>query len=96
MSQGPQVDNAIVGRDAVLKAMQPRSDDEGAIEIGADIARMGNDRTVLTKRKGLKRIATQAYTKMRTTEVCDTARGHSPATTRPCSSRWTTPASVGE
>lgn len=66
-----QLDNAILGRDAVLKAMQRQVDDEGAIEIGADIARMGDDRTVLTKRKGLKLVETKTYTKLRTTEVCD-------------------------
>ena len=66
-----QVDNAIIGREAVLNAMQREVSDEGAIEIGADIARMGDDRTVLTKRKGLKLIETKSYTKLRTTEVCD-------------------------
>jgi phage terminase large subunit len=66
-----QVDNAIIGRAAVMEAMNREVDDEGAIEIGADIARMGNDRTVLTKRKGLKVMSTEIYTKLRTTEVCD-------------------------
>lgn len=66
-----QSDNAILGRGAVLQAMQRKVSDEGAIEIGADIARMGDDRTVLTKRKGLKLIETKTYTKLRTTEVCD-------------------------
>jgi phage terminase large subunit len=66
-----QADTAIVGRDAILKAMQREVNDEGAIEIGADIARMGNDRTVFKKRKGHKLIATKSYTKLRTTEVCD-------------------------
>lgn len=66
-----QVDNAIIGRESVLKAMERVVSDEGAIEIGADIARMGNDRTVFKKRKGLRIIDTMVYTKLRTTEVCD-------------------------
>jgi phage terminase large subunit len=66
-----QVDNAIVGRTSVLEAMQRTVSDEGAVEIGADIARMGNDRTVFKKRKGHKLIGTKVYTKLRTTEVCD-------------------------
>jgi phage terminase large subunit len=45
--------------------------DEGQIEIGVDVARMGNDRTVFKKRKGLKLIDTKVYTKNRTTDICD-------------------------
>lgn len=66
-----QAENAIIGRTAVLEAMQREVDDDGAIEIGVDVARMGSDRTVLKKRKGHKLIGTRSYTKLRTTEVCD-------------------------
>lgn len=66
-----QADNAIIGRDAILGAMEREVDSDGAVEIGADIARMGNDRTVFMKRKGLKLIDTKSFTKLRTTEVCD-------------------------
>ncbi len=67
-----QADNAIIGRSKVLAAMERKDvDPAGAIEIGADIARMGNDRIVFKKRKGLKIIDTAIYTKLRTTEVCD-------------------------
>ncbi|MEB0287219.1 PBSX family phage terminase large subunit [Cryobacterium sp. 10S3] len=66
-----QEDTAIIGRLAILEAMKRKVDDDGAIEIGADIARMGNDRTVFKKRKGLRLIETRSYTKLRTTEVCD-------------------------
>lgn len=66
-----QADNAIIGRDAILGAMEREVSEEGAIEIGADIARMGNDRIVFYKRKGLKVIDRAIYTKLRTTEVCD-------------------------
>ena len=66
-----QVDNAIISRDAVLSAMQRDVEPEGAIEIGVDVARMGNDRTELVKRQGLKEIDRQTYTKLRTTEVVE-------------------------
>lgn len=66
-----QADNAIIARSAILEAMQRTVSDEGAIEVGADIARMGNDRTVFKKRKGLRLLETKSYTKLRTTEVCD-------------------------
>lgn len=68
MAQG---DNAIIGREAILEAMGREVSDDGAIEIGVDVARMGNDRTELVKRKGLKEIGRETYQKLRTTEVCD-------------------------
>lgn len=67
-----QVDDAIIGRDSILEAMQREVSDDGSIEIGVDVARMGNDRTELVKRKGLKEIGRETYQKLRTTEVCDT------------------------
>lgn len=66
-----QVDNAIISRDVVLTAMSRNIEPEGAIEIGVDVARMGNDRTELVKRKGLKEIARETYQKLRTTEVVE-------------------------
>lgn len=66
-----QVDNAIISRDVVLAAMQRSIEPEGQIEIGVDVARMGNDRTELVKRQGLKEIARETYTKLRTTEVVE-------------------------
>ena len=66
-----QVDNAIIGRESVLGAMQRQVEPEGAIEIGVDVARMGNDRTELVKRQGFKEIARETYTKLRTTEVAE-------------------------
>lgn len=68
-----QIDNAIINREAVLDAMQRSVADEGAIEVGVDVARMGNDRTELVKRKGLKEIARETYSKLRTTEVAEKA-----------------------
>jgi phage terminase large subunit len=66
-----QGENSIIAREAVLQAMERDIEAVGAIEIGVDVARMGNDRTEFVKRKGLKEIGRETYTKLRTTEVCD-------------------------
>jgi len=66
-----QGDNAIINRTVTLGAMNRTIEDDGAIIVGADIARMGADRIVFWMRKGLKTIATSSYTKKRTTETCD-------------------------
>lgn len=66
-----QGDTAIIPRTAALEAMNRKIDDDGAIIIGADIARMGGDRIVFWKRKGLKTIKTETHTKLRTTQTCD-------------------------
>ena len=66
-----QSDKSILSVAKVLEAMHRTVDDEGAIEVGADVARMGNDRTEFVMRKGLKEVKRQTYTKLRTTEVCD-------------------------
>lgn len=66
-----QSDKSILSVSKVLEAMGREIEDDGAIEVGADIARMGNDRTEFVKRKGLKEIARKTFSKLRTTEVCD-------------------------
>ena len=66
-----QMDNAIIDRSAILDAMRRDIEDDGQIVIGADIARMGGDRIVFWKRKGLKTIETKIYTKKRTTDTSD-------------------------
>lgn len=66
-----QTDNAILGRDNVLQAMMREVEPEGQVEIGVDVARFGDDRTELVKRKGLKEIDRRTYTKLRTTEVAE-------------------------
>jgi phage terminase large subunit len=70
-----QGENSIIGREAILEAMNREVDDDGAIEVGVDVARMGNDRTEFVKRKGLREVARQTFTKLRTTEVCDRLEG---------------------
>lgn len=64
-------DKNIIQTAQVIEAMGREVDDEGAIEVGVDVARLGGDRTVFVKRKGLKEIGRALYTKKRTTEVCD-------------------------
>jgi phage terminase large subunit len=66
-----QAEMSIIGRANVLGAMERKIEDDGAIIVGVDVARMGNDRTVFWKRKGLKTIGRQIFTKLRTTQVCD-------------------------
>ena len=64
-------DKNIIQTAQVIEAMGREADDEGAIEVGVDVARLGGDRTVFVKRKGLKEIGRASFTKKRTTEVCD-------------------------
>ena len=64
-------DKNIIQTAQVIEAIGREVDDEGAIEVGVDVARLGGDRTVFVKRKGLKEIGRASFTKKRTTEVCD-------------------------
>lgn len=66
-----QSERAIISRSAIVEAMNRSVETDGAIEIGADIARLGGDRTVFFKRKGMKVIGHDVYTRLRTTDVCD-------------------------
>jgi phage terminase large subunit len=67
-----QADGAILARSKVLQAMERDNiAAEGAIEIGVDVARMGDDRSVLSKRHGMVLVEMKSFTKLRTTELCD-------------------------
>lgn len=66
-----QSEFSILSRDAVLEAMKRKVKDDGQIVIGVDVARMGEDRTVFWKRKGLATKEHKVFRKLRTTEVCD-------------------------
>jgi phage terminase large subunit len=66
-----QTEMAILSRTSIIDAMQRKTEGDGAVEIGVDVARMGNDRTVLWKRKGLRTEDFEVYSKLRTTQVCD-------------------------
>tara|TARA_Y100000361_G_scaffold152325_1_gene171521 strand:+ start:5251 stop:6489 length:1239 start_codon:yes stop_codon:yes gene_type:complete len=48
------LDRAIISRKNVMQAVERNIKAEGAVEVGADIARFGSDRTVFVKRKGMK------------------------------------------
>lgn len=67
--------NNIVQLSEVLKMFEngrdDNFDDEGAIEIGADIARFGEDTTIFYKRKGMKITGRQSYAKQDTKETSD-------------------------
>lgn len=64
-------DKNIIPVSYVIKAMNQEVPDDGAIEVGVDVARMGGDRTVFVMRKGMKEVKRVSFTKKRTTEVCD-------------------------
>lgn len=66
-----QSDFSILPRDKILNAMQRTVDSDGETVVGVDVARMGNDRTVFYKRKGLMSVDSAIYNHKRTTEVCD-------------------------
>lgn len=64
-----QIDNAILSRERVLAAMSRSVEDDGVVQIGVDVARLGDDRSVLWKRKGLKTLEFKVYEKLRTNEL---------------------------
>lgn len=66
-----QTENAILSRTNVMAAMQREGSDDGAEIVGVDVARMGSDRSVFWKRKGLKTTDTREYTKLRLTTLAD-------------------------
>lgn len=67
-----QAEMAIIARTSILEAMQ-RTEviAEGDTVVGVDVARMGSDRTVFWKRKGLKTVGSKIMSKLRTTQICD-------------------------
>jgi phage terminase large subunit len=66
-----QAEMAVISRDMIIKAMGQKVEDDGQEIVGVDVARMGNDRTVFWKRKGLATKDYEIHSKLRTTEVCD-------------------------
>lgn len=66
-----QNESSILSRESILAAMQRSGADDGQKEVGVDVARMGDDRTVFWMRKGLKTLRYESHTKLRTTQVCD-------------------------
>lgn len=66
-----QSEASVLDRDRVLGAMQKEIEADGQLIYGVDVARMGSDRTVFWKRKGLKTLDFKVHNRLRTTEVCD-------------------------
>lgn len=66
-----QAEMAIISRELIVNSMKREIEDDGQIEIGVDVARMGDDRSVFWKRKGLKTIGFDVYSKLRLTELAD-------------------------
>lgn len=66
-----QAEKSIIPRGEILEAMNRQANDEGKVIVGVDVARMGNDRTVFWKRKGLKTVSHEIHNQLRTTETCD-------------------------
>ena len=66
-----QGDKAVLSRKAVLDAMSRQVTDEGGYMIGCDVARFGDDRTVIVLRKGMKTIDYQILKKHDTVQVSE-------------------------
>lgn len=66
-----QTEKSIISRSAILEAMNRTVMDDGKTIVGVDVARMGGDRTVFWKRKGLKTISHEIHNQLRTPETCD-------------------------
>ena len=66
-----QQEKSIISRTKILEAMQREIEDDGQIEYGVDVARMGNDRTVFWKRKGLQTQDIKKINKNTIPDLCD-------------------------
>jgi phage terminase large subunit len=66
-----QGDRAILTRTSVIGAMDREVDTVGAVEVGVDVARYGDDRSEFVKRKGLTETARKTYTKLSLTDLAD-------------------------
>jgi phage terminase large subunit len=68
-----QGDKKILTIAKVKDAMNRKIKGVGGIELGVDVARFGDDRTVIFKRHGLKVLDYKVHTKLRTYEVANRA-----------------------
>lgn len=66
-----QTDKAIINRDQIIEAMSREIEDDGAIEVGVDVARYGSDRSEFVMRKGLAEKKRETHTKLSLTELGD-------------------------
>jgi len=61
--------NSIINGAEVLAAMKRKIEPVGVVEIGCDVARFGDDTTVITKRKGFKVFPQKTYQKIDTVKT---------------------------
>lgn len=66
-----QAENAVMGRIAVHEAMQREVSDEGDYQLACDVARFGDDSTVIGLRKGLKLKSLEELKGKSLVEICD-------------------------
>ena len=66
-----QADNAVMSRVAVREAMEREADTEGDVQIAADIARYGDDSSVIAMRKGLRMIGLKELKNKSLVELAD-------------------------
>ena len=66
-----QAENAVMGRIAVHEAMQREVSDEGDYQLACDVARFGDDSTVIGLRKGLKLKSIEELKGKSLVEICD-------------------------
>jgi phage terminase large subunit len=61
--------NGIINGAEVLAAMKRKVEPTGSVEIGCDVARFGDDTTVITKRKGYKVFPQRVFQKIDTVKT---------------------------
>lgn len=66
-----QGENCVIDRITARTAMERTVNDDGAIEVGVDVARFGDDDTVIAIRKGLKLIGLYEYSHKDTHETAE-------------------------
>lgn len=66
-----QGDNCIMSRTSIRGAMDRRIEPVGAVEIGVDVARFGDDLTEMYKRRGMKTLDHREMKKADTNQVAD-------------------------
>lgn len=66
-----QAENAVMGRIAVHEAMQREVSDKGDYQLACDVARFGDDSTVIGLRKGLKLKSLEELKGKSLVEICD-------------------------
>jgi phage terminase large subunit len=64
-------DNTVFSIEQISEAVKREASDEGAEECGVDVARYGNDETVMRRRKGMKHVAVKRMRKAETVEVAN-------------------------